>query len=306
MYGTAGTCLVRHVAWYAWAWAASERGHKTDSPSHAIPKVSRILDTSTVLMIGINKGHDPILETSQEHLGDQIMEKMASPRKRRCMLPNRGKHIVQQRTLVVMWESQLDTFVPLLQREICVPYMRRNTNSDPRTRSTRYKFHVRQHLHNAKTTDRSQKPWRPVRRSVQQSPAQIIRRGVRLWQPSVCCPVGHHQVYRIRGATSHGGSKKFLFPIGAERKDRGKIKLSSCLDFLKALAECVRRAARLTEWMPTRSGPRPHTEPTPTGLVRIALFGPAVVQCRAWCASALRVALSGVYMDPMYPKTEGA
>ena len=54
-------------------------------PFYTITKVSRILDASTVLMMGINKRvnephrHDPILEASQEYLGDQVMEKMASP-----------------------------------------------------------------------------------------------------------------------------------------------------------------------------------------------------------------------------------
>ena len=88
-------------------------------------------------MMSINKGvneahyHDPILEASQEHLGDQVMEKMVSPWKRRSLSPDRGKHIVQARTLVVARESrvhpdiQLDTFVPLLQCEIFVPYIAR-------------------------------------------------------------------------------------------------------------------------------------------------------------------------------------
>ena len=74
--------------------------------------------------------HDPILEASQEHLSDQVMEKMASPWKHRSLSPNRGKHIVQERVLVVVREResrvhrdiQLDTFVHRLQCEIIVPY----------------------------------------------------------------------------------------------------------------------------------------------------------------------------------------
>ena len=113
--------------------------HEADSPFHAFPKVSRILDASAVLMMSINNGvneahyHDPTLEASQDHLGDQVMEKMASPWKRRSLSPNSGKYIVQARTLVVMRERetrfhpdiQLDTFVPLLQCEIFVPYIAR-------------------------------------------------------------------------------------------------------------------------------------------------------------------------------------
>ena len=57
--------------------------HEGDSPFQPITKVPRILDVSTVLMMGIHKcvndadHHDPILETSQEHLGD--LEKIVSP-----------------------------------------------------------------------------------------------------------------------------------------------------------------------------------------------------------------------------------
>ena len=37
------------------------------------------------------------------------------------------------------------------------------------------------------------------------------------------------------------------------------------------------RAAKQMEWMPTKSGPSPQTEPTATSLEVIALYGPAVV-----------------------------
>ena len=53
--------------------------------------------------MNINKGvkealyHDPILEASQEHLCDQVMEKMVSLWKY-----GRHKHVVQTVTLVVM------------------------------------------------------------------------------------------------------------------------------------------------------------------------------------------------------------
>ena len=33
-----------------------------------------------------------------------------------------------------------------------------------------------------------------------------------------------YNIERFHGATSHGGSKKFLFPVGAERKNRSNIK----------------------------------------------------------------------------------
>ena len=63
----------------------SDSRHKAASSSHAITKVPRIVDTSTVLVMGINKGvneahyRDAILEASPEHLGDQVVEKMVSP-----------------------------------------------------------------------------------------------------------------------------------------------------------------------------------------------------------------------------------
>ena len=108
-----GNLCFFHVLWYqrwrdadTWLWASasgsSDAGlqacvllghgsgsrHEAGSPFHAI-KVSRILDASAVLMMSIHKRvneahhHDPILEASQEHLGDHVMEKISSPRKHR-------------------------------------------------------------------------------------------------------------------------------------------------------------------------------------------------------------------------------
>ena len=80
-------------------------------------------------MMNTNKGvneahyHDPILEASEEHVGGQVIEKMASPWKRRSLSPNRDKHIVQAGTLILIREIQLDTFVPLLQWEIFAPWI---------------------------------------------------------------------------------------------------------------------------------------------------------------------------------------
>ena len=127
------TCMVRVSV------GRSDGCHEADSPFHAIPKFSRILNVSAVLTMSINKGvneahhHDPILEASQEHLSDQVMEKMASPWKHRSAFPNRGKHIVQERTLVVKRETesrahpenQLDTFVLHLQCETFEPCIAR-------------------------------------------------------------------------------------------------------------------------------------------------------------------------------------
>ena len=73
----------------------SDGSHEADSPFHAIHEVSRIFDVPAVLMKSTNKRineahhHDPILEASQEHLGDQIMEKMASPRKHSSLSPKK-------------------------------------------------------------------------------------------------------------------------------------------------------------------------------------------------------------------------
>ena len=46
---------------------------------------------------GVNEAHflDAILEASQEHLGDQIMEKMVFPWMHSSLSPKRNKHIVQ-------------------------------------------------------------------------------------------------------------------------------------------------------------------------------------------------------------------
>ena len=82
--------------------------HKADPPFHAITKVPRILDTSTVLTMGINKGvneahhHYPKLKASQEHPGDQVMKEMISLWKYCSMSPERSKCSVQPETLIVM------------------------------------------------------------------------------------------------------------------------------------------------------------------------------------------------------------
>ena len=55
----------------------SDSRHEADSPFYTITKVPRILDVSTVLVMGTHKcvseadHHDPILETSKERLGDR-------------------------------------------------------------------------------------------------------------------------------------------------------------------------------------------------------------------------------------------
>ena len=114
------------------------------------PHFSRILDASAVLMMSINKSvneahyYDPILEASQEHLGDKVMEKMASPWKHSSLSPKRKKHTVSERAFVLMGEResrvhpdiQLDTFVHHLQCEIFAPYIARckdaqKANSSP-------------------------------------------------------------------------------------------------------------------------------------------------------------------------------
>ena len=160
--------------------------------------------------MSINKGvneahcHDPMLEASQEHLSNQVMEKMASPWKRRCRSPNRGKHFVPERTLVVMRESRVHPDLRSPQR------------------------------------DRSSKIL-PIQFVAERGCGSLLF--VVLWDIikfAIAVQVTYN-IERFRGATSHGGSKKFLFPDGAERKDKSKVILSSCLDLLKALAARVRR-----------------------------------------------------------------
>ena len=61
-------------------------------------------------MMGKNKGvnkahhHNPLLKASQEHPGDQVMQKMVSLRKYSSMSPERNNYVVQQETLIVMCE----------------------------------------------------------------------------------------------------------------------------------------------------------------------------------------------------------
>ena len=89
----------------------SDSRHKADSSFHAITEVPRILDALTVLMMGINRSvndahyRDAIVEASQEHPGDQVVEKMVSSRKHSSLSPEGCKIFVQTRALVVMRES---------------------------------------------------------------------------------------------------------------------------------------------------------------------------------------------------------
>ena len=50
--------------------------------------------------------NNSILMASWKNLGDQIVEKMASPWKRRSMIPKTGKQIAQQKTFVVVRERE--------------------------------------------------------------------------------------------------------------------------------------------------------------------------------------------------------
>ena len=56
---------------------------------------------------GVNESHylDAILEASQEHLGDLVMEKMVSSWEKSSLSPKRSKHIIQAKALVVMRET---------------------------------------------------------------------------------------------------------------------------------------------------------------------------------------------------------
>ena len=96
------------------------------------------------------------------------MEEMTPPRKRRCLLPKRNKHMVQIRTLVVVRErigfipTSNTTFllvsfiVESSSRAQSVAQYAQKTNSESRTRGTWHKFHMRQNVRHSITADRSQ------------------------------------------------------------------------------------------------------------------------------------------------------
>ena len=104
----------RHVSWWACYLvrvdvSKSDSRHEADSPFHAITKSPGILDASVVLMSRnkrVNEAHhhDPKLEASQEHLGEQVMLEMVSSWKRRSLSPNKGKHFLKESTHVVIRE----------------------------------------------------------------------------------------------------------------------------------------------------------------------------------------------------------
>ena len=86
--------------------ARRDCSHEADSPFRAIPNVLRVINVSAVVVMGVDEGidnthyHDSILKASWKNLGDQVVEKMASPWKRSSLSPKRGKEVVQQRTLL--------------------------------------------------------------------------------------------------------------------------------------------------------------------------------------------------------------
>ena len=109
--GTAGICFVA-CCLVRVSVGRSDGCLEEDSPIHAITKIQWILDASAVLMISVDKRvneahhHDPMLEASQEHLSDQVIDKMASPRKHSSLSPNGNNNIVQERAFVVMRERE--------------------------------------------------------------------------------------------------------------------------------------------------------------------------------------------------------
>ena len=116
----------------------SDSCHKADPSFYTINKVSRILDALTVLMMSIEQRvneahhHDPILEASQEHLGDQVMWKMVSSWKHSGLYPtkiltyhtNEGIRCDEKESRVRSG-IQHGTYVHDPQWEIFVPYMAR-------------------------------------------------------------------------------------------------------------------------------------------------------------------------------------
>ena len=78
----------------------------------------------------------------------------------------------------------------------------------------------------------------------------------------------------IHTVTSHGRRKKFLLPIGAESENWSKVIPSSHLNLLKTLVDRARTcsssiACRKADRVDAnKSGPRPHTEPTPCVVLR--------------------------------------
>ena len=84
------------------------------------------------------------------------------------MSPKRPKHVIQKKVFVVVGErvgfirasNTTHLFIILsvksLSRAQSVPEDAKNANSEPRTRSTRYKFHVVQDVCNSITADWSQ------------------------------------------------------------------------------------------------------------------------------------------------------
>ena len=117
----------------------SDGRHEADSSLHVITNVPRILDNSTVLMMGINKGakeahhHNTILKASQEHSGDQVMQEMTSLWTYCSMSPERNKYVVQQVTLIVMCERVRFSWATNTARMIMLFSVKSLSNAQPIT-----------------------------------------------------------------------------------------------------------------------------------------------------------------------------
>ena len=112
--GIAGMCLLRHVAWYRVGVGRGDGCHETDSSfSCNHQKFPGLSMQSAVLTMSINERvdeahhHDPILEISQEYLGDKVMEKMVSPWSCCSMSPYRN--IPYKRGHSLQWETERES-----------------------------------------------------------------------------------------------------------------------------------------------------------------------------------------------------
>ena len=150
-------------------------------------------------------------------------------------------------------------------------------------------------------------PDRFLRRAmvVWQSPVCVIARGARLWQPLfvvlrrfVKFAIITQATYNsecFHGTMGHGRIQELPLPFGADGKNGSNVIIPSCVNCSPTVGKCAwvggssftgREAKSMDSkqvrvWIPSKSGPRPHTEPTHNRLVGMALYGPAVVHCKA-------------------------
>ena len=116
--------------------------HKANPSFHAITKISRILGTLAMLMMGINESvketqyHNSIWKASQKHPTDQVVKEMISLWHYRSMSSERNNNVVHPGTLIVMSERVRFIWASNAARVVMLFSMKSLCNAEPITQDS--------------------------------------------------------------------------------------------------------------------------------------------------------------------------